>query len=626
MSVQSTVQSLSIADGPVLGNVTLLRFVGGMNRGELAVDVKQPIAPGDYFMVCDFVLQATSYAANDVSAQHGAPWLGFDVHLRGLKELQEGPSCRKALTMFAERFPKCNDRSIRWVQGELSSMVSVYVRADVDKPYARLNPRPVTSGPIASPAHAFDFSITFPDSDWHPGAPMPVGWHLLREWSGTGVRYTRRCTVSAEQYISCGKTPDMPTCFCEVPLAGFVGIGEVEVSVQRLLHGRSAVTHLPRLNENDRNAAYSDSLQAMDDAGNLIAVIRDYFGPRKCGALQATCPGPWHSDFDCDGAELDMASSLVGYAPPEDVALGIEFEFSVRAPEGGTVGLRALASVEEAIALVKSKLVDESLSPNWNVFEESVKGGPADVGLEVTSPAPPYALHGAEGVRQIAHVARLMQLFGVSAPSVTGLHVHVNVLKKNALPDGARVLEPRQVAAVVINWIRWQLVISSLTPPSRRWNTYAVPMLRRLPGTRRMFEAAFAAIHSPSSVTCDSRHCTIEGALEHLIHLGKKGQTLNLLKLTSYGTLEVRQQHGTYRQEDAVAWAAFVADFVHGMSDVQSVSEFVSGTAVEGWRALSSSQRKLQGITGRQALISSLGLRDTILGTYLSKGGMGACA
>lgn len=508
-----------------------------------------------------------------------------------------------AIKLFAQRFATCDDPRIYASKGATPEFSIIISGAD-DAKVASVAGIGAFRRAV-SPAHVYEFSATFPDGD---ATNTKSGWHVGQSQGQEPQRLTRRCALSLADYALCAGAG--PGCRCTVPLKGLHGLAELRV---RVLRGKDVVATVPSLDD----MSLPDN-ELLDDAGQKGIVERVYLA-KTCGASPAKCDGPWKCDFSCDRADPPLNVSEFARAMPDDVALGIEFEFSGLAPDNKTEF--------DAMRCVESRFASDPDLKRWNVFKEDVAETKTHHhGIELTSAAPPFALTGVSGAEQIVRVSRLMQQFGVAAPLQTGLHVHVNVFRKDALPRGARTLEPRQVGAVVLNWIRWQVAVSSLTPPSRRWNFWAVPAHRRLPATRRLYESARAAVLGDSGVNCTSSGCSVSGAIETLIHEGNKGSALNLLRLTSYGTLEIRQQAGTHSQTDAVAWAAFVGAFVYGMSSLESVHPFVStASSDDGWKLLSAAQRTNFGSAGRGALVEALGLGETSLGGYLKGGGMGSC-
>jgi hypothetical protein len=244
---------------------------------------------------------------------------------------------------------------------------------------------------------------------------------------------------------------------------------------------------------------------------------------------------------------------------------------------------------------------------------------------EFVSPAPPHELSFSRGAaEEIAAVMRLIRHAGAAAPSVSRVwhggastHVHVNVASSKA---SGKLLDPLAILNVFLHWVRYDLVISRLARP---W-MWREPSSAPLYATGAEFAWAESGFHQGSSAhpssastydvptfirgcrqvvnargfSCLSTHDQLErlfggspkgtapgstpGAL-----LGRHG-SMNLRRLTTYGTLEIRRFHGTLDEASVTHWAAFCVAFVeHFQSgdgrlcdDLLSDDDVTAGTAL----------------------------------------------
>ena len=218
---------------------------------------------------------------------------------------------------------------------------------------------------------------------------------------------------------------------------------------------------------------------------------------------------------------------------------------------------------------------------------------------EYTSPAPPYDLRfNAGATSQLTCVYRLLRSLGATAPSLSRLwhggastHVHVNCTNQEA---GGTPLDAIQILNVFFAWVRFDPVTRTMTRPwmwrepssaplyatgpEFTWNDhgfaqghgvgvgssadYDVPMFLR--GVRAVLKekSDFFALPLPEQLErLFGGHPKGSASSSPGSMLGRHG-SLNLRRLTSFGTLEFRRFHGTLDERASIRWAAFCVAFV----------------------------------------------------------------
>lgn len=211
---------------------------------------------------------------------------------------------------------------------------------------------------------------------------------------------------------------------------------------------------------------------------------------------------------------------------------------------------------------------------------------------EFKSPPPPHELSFERGAAaEIAGFVRLLRGMGAGAPSISAtgnggcsLHVHVNVVNPEA---GGEVLSAREVLNVVVAWIVYDAVTMRFARP---W-CWREPSMTGLYATGAEFswrEKAWeqGRMPNPNSTTYDvptfvagvrsvlsaPGYASLPEATKRELLFGRAAETpasrlgrycsLNLRRLTQYGTLEVRRFYGSLDEEVLACWAHFCVQFV----------------------------------------------------------------
>ncbi len=247
-------------------------------------------------------------------------------------------------------------------------------------------------------------------------------------------------------------------------------------------------------------------------------------------------------------------------------------------------------------------------------------GEPGAHKTEFRSPLPPHELcfgpraaptpaagvasaTGSAAEAELRGFMRLLQGAGAAAASTlttacysgTAVHVHVNV--RNPLAAGG-MLSERELLAVVLEWIRFDLVTARFARPwmwrepsctplyasgpelfagngqDKAWNTGLRALLPGVAGGTSTLQlgadvpgyvaGVYALLRKPDFLALpeETRLKTLFDQLPEAT-LGRFC-SLNLLRVCSYGTLEVRRFHGTVDGGVVAHWAAFCVGFVEG--------------------------------------------------------------
>lgn len=226
---------------------------------------------------------------------------------------------------------------------------------------------------------------------------------------------------------------------------------------------------------------------------------------------------------------------------------------------------------------------------------------------EYKSPSPPRALAygpdaaGSEAAaREFALALRLIFRLGVSAPSIssdgcecnTALHVHVNC--RNPLAPG-RLLTARQILAVLITWVRFDLACG---PLARSWmwmDRWSAPMFAtgaeftfnerphlrgRAAHAQRgsMYDVRAFFAHARSQVWSLDELPTEDDRVRALFGEGcglGKYNSLNVRPLFAYGTLEFRRMHASTDEDLVMRWAHVCATFVETCADESLLERYM---------------------------------------------------
>lgn len=333
------------------------------------------------------------------------------------------------------------------------------------------------------------------------------------------------------------------------------------------------------------------------------------------------------------GALLDSAERAAADAPePERAALRALLDrvrrwqisldpaclpFPCLTAESLLPQMRALGSRDDADALAmlterRRTIPTEYKSP---LPPHELSFGRETAALAEPGERPSARLEAALGLRLICRL-------GVCAPSAsesgcepnTSLHVHVNV--RNAQARG-RLLSAREILAVWLSWVRFEHVTLRLC---RSWcwaDRWAAPLLatgseftfneRPLARGESAHLARAAANDVPAFfLRAHGRALELAGSeawaaadesrrVEHLFGaegcgLGKYN-SLNLLPLRTYGTLEFRRQHASTDADFVARWAHFCVGFVEGCADEALLRPYLELDAREALRRLQREQR-----------------------------------
>ena len=215
---------------------------------------------------------------------------------------------------------------------------------------------------------------------------------------------------------------------------------------------------------------------------------------------------------------------------------------------------------------------------------------------EFKSPRPPHELRFARDAEaQLRGVVRVLNSLpavaatpvGANGLSGTSLHVHVNVCD----PCAAGVaLTPRQILAVWIAWVRFDLVTALFARPWMRRSPSCAPLFATGPeiasGPSHAAPAAWEvddkadvnAADVPAFLARLKLHLSSDGfeelpRSEQLRRLFSQSEgsasgplgrycSLNLTSVCKYGTVEIRRFHGTLNPTTLCCWSAFCVGFV----------------------------------------------------------------
>lgn len=161
--------------------------------------------------------------------------------------------------------------------------------------------------------------------------------------------------------------------------------------------------------------------------------------------------------------------------------------------------------------------------------DSSIRRDDYEYAVEIVSPP----LVGASGLSEIRKVCDVLKDVGASVNRSCGLHVHVD----------AEGLEARNIRNVVSAWMRYEIVIDSFLPPSRRRdNGHCYPLPK-------------------------ANHMILTGArskrrVERLANPDGRYYKLNLKSLSKHGTIEFRHHSGTCEAEKIIRNVQFCLAFV----------------------------------------------------------------
>lgn len=163
----------------------------------------------------------------------------------------------------------------------------------------------------------------------------------------------------------------------------------------------------------------------------------------------------------------------------------------------------------------------------WRVKEDGsvcTDEGSYEGGYEIVSPP----LSGPEGVEQVHKVLRVLREKGFAVNNTCGLHIHLE----------ARDLSVKQIAAFVRAWHDNQELINWFVLDGRRNDReteYCSPISKYL-----LEQIESASTKRTLAWTCEERYYSV-----------------NLSPLTSFGTIEIRQHHGTLSSTEFESWLRF---------------------------------------------------------------------
>jgi hypothetical protein len=222
-------------------------------------------------------------------------------------------------------------------------------------------------------------------------------------------------------------------------------------------------------------------------------------------------------------------------------------------------------------------------------------GGGGTMKSEFKSPSPDVgALRFDRGAaEELACILRILQHMGAGAPALSvtangggSLHVHVNVLNEKA---GGDVYSWKELLAVFVAWVRYDGVIARFARPwmwrepsmaplyasgsefswhEKAWDQGATAAAG---GTDTMYDVPHFVRELRRVVTADGFEALDEAEkIERIFGRGdatpatRLGRycSMNLRRLTSYGTLEVRRFHSSLDEGLVVRWAHFCVAFV----------------------------------------------------------------
>jgi hypothetical protein len=164
----------------------------------------------------------------------------------------------------------------------------------------------------------------------------------------------------------------------------------------------------------------------------------------------------------------------------------------------------------------------------WSIKADgSVRGnnGSYDSGYEVVSPV----LQGADGFNDLRKVMDMLNAEGFGINNTCGLHVHLDVGD----------LDHRQIAAFARTWLSNQDLINWLVHFRRRTDNYAEYC-------QPLTEAIVARAEA----------CRSKRDIPYNVRAGRY-YTVNLAAIGTYGTIEIRQHHGTLSYYEVESWIRF---------------------------------------------------------------------
>jgi hypothetical protein len=196
-----------------------------------------------------------------------------------------------------------------------------------------------------------------------------------------------------------------------------------------------------------------------------------------------------------------------------------------------------------------------------------------------------------EGAHEIECFVRVLKSLGAGAPALSAtanggcsLHVHVNVRNKLA---GGDALSCAEILDVYFSWIRFDLVLARFARPWMWREPSMAPLYatgsefawQELAWTQGSVEAADRKTYDVPLFVRAVRAIYAEHGFQELAEdeklerlFGRDARSpasgigrycsLNLRRLTSYGTLEFRRMNGTLDEDILVRWAHFCVAFV----------------------------------------------------------------
>jgi len=342
--------------------------------------------------------------------------------------------------------------------------------------------------------------------------------------------------------------------------------------------------------------------------------------PYMCAASLFTRPDI--SNRDCSKLESFPDPVIVNFSRSSNRAFAIELEFLAKDGE-----LKEAKGGPEALEEVKKCAIQkvvgtefEQLANVWNWEEEPsmVPYGPRDnvpeseyYGLmaELTSPGPPVALFGQQGMVDVARVFHTVSQMSVQVGIWAQLHVHVNVRSEKANPASDCCLDTNQVINIWTAWSKYQMVIDEMQNPTNVDNKWAKPLYMEDVLAQHVF-SNMHAYHGKKDLNvkdaceafygkgqCDSKdhsswkppHAS-EVETGHYFHGPARYYAVNLAPLPDKGTIEIRQQAGTSDIERAQRWIQFVLAFVETFKSGQGLFNFFDETVEKDVRDLKFAQ------------------------------------
>ena len=293
---------------------------------------------------------------------------------------------------------------------------------------------------------------------------------------------------------------------------------------------------------------------------------------------------------------------------------------------------------------IAQRAVDELRDETGMAVEASAadlhRGGSTTMKSEFKSPTPAdgalnFARRGAE---EVACFVRVLRCIGAGAPALSALgtsggslHVHVNVCNPNA---GGNSLSCLEMLSVFFAWVRFDLVTAKFARP---W-MWREPSMAPLYATGAEFswqEPAWqqGIVASASAAMYDVPHLLMvvrslyadpgfaaasdeeqrerlfgRAATDPASPAAQIGRycSLNLRRITSYGTLEFRRFHGTLDEAVVTRWAHFCVAFVECFrhhhhrcrSLVETLSEQEALTTIDDEQERATSQLLMEEMDG----------------------------